>query len=156
MHIKILAIGKIREKYLQEAQKEYEKRLSRFCTLEIIELQAEEILDESLSEKYKKLEGERILKHIKDNSFIITLEIKGKSFSSEALAQEIKSISAQGHNEILFIIGGANGLDIEVSKRADLKLSFSKMTFTHQLMRIILLEQIYRCFKINANESYHR
>ena len=156
MHIKILAIGKIREKYLQEAQKEYEKRLSRFCTLEIIELQAEEILDESLSEKYKKLEGERILKHIKDNSFIITLEIKGKSFSSEALAQEIKSISAQGHNEILFIIGGANGLDIEVSKRADLKLSFSQMTFTHQLMRIILLEQIYRCFKINANESYHR
>jgi len=156
MNIKILATGKTREKYLQEAQKEYEKRLSRFCTLEVLELQAEEILDESLCEKYKQLEGERILKHIKDNSFVITLEIKGKSFSSETLAKELKNIASQGNNEIIFIIGGANGLDSEVSKRADLKLSFSQMTFTHQLMRIILLEQIYRCFKINANESYHR
>lgn len=156
MNIKIIAIGKIREKYLQEAQKEYEKRLQKFCSLEITELTAEEILDENSCDKYKKLEGERILKHLKDNSFIITLEIKGKSFSSEALAEEIKTLSAEGHNEIVFIIGGANGLDREVSKRANLKLSFSQMTFTHQLMRIILLEQIYRCFKINANESYHR
>lgn len=156
MNIKIIATGKTREKYLQEAQKEYEKRLSRFCTLEIVEISAEEILDEKLSDKYKKLEGERILKHIKDNSFVITLEIKGKTFSSEEFAKKLNDISSEGHNEIVFIIGGANGLDNEVSKRANLKLSFSTMTFTHQMIRILLLEQIYRAFKINNNESYHR
>ena len=156
MNIKIIAIGKIREKYLIEAQKEYEKRLQKFCSLEIIELSAEEILDETLLGKYKKLEGERILKQLKDNSFVITLEINGKNFSSEEFAQKIKNIACEGNNEIVFIIGGANGLDSEVSKRANLKLSFSAMTFTHQLIRVILLEQIYRAFKINANESYHR
>ena len=156
MNIKIIAIGKIREKYLQEAVKEYEKRLQKFCSLEIIELQNEEILDESNSDKYKKTEGERILKQLKDNSYIITLEIKGKTFSSEDFARKLKDIAAEGNNEIVFIIGGANGLDSEVSNRANLKLSFSPMTFTHQLIRVILLEQIYRGFKINANESYHR
>lgn len=156
MNIKIIAIGKIREKYLQDAVREYEKRLQKFCSLEIVELSAEEILDETLSGKYKKLEGERILKNLKDNSFVITLEIKGKNFSSEEFAQKIKEIATEGNNEIVFVIGGANGLDIEVSNRANLRLSFSSMTFTHQLIRVILLEQIYRAFKINANESYHR
>ncbi|MBR6164248.1 23S rRNA (pseudouridine(1915)-N(3))-methyltransferase RlmH [bacterium] len=156
MNIKIVAIGKIKEKYFIEALKEYEKRLQKFCSLEIIELPPEEISDESMSEKYKKLEGERILKQIKDNSFVITLEIKGKALSSEGFAQKIKELSAEGNNEIVFIIGGANGLDNSVSERADLKLSFSPMTFTHQMFRVILLEQIYRAFKINSNESYHR
>lgn len=156
MNIKIIAVGKIKEKYLLEAVKEYEKRLSKFCTLETIEVNAENILDENEYDKYKFLEAQKILKHIKEQSFVITLEIKGKSMSSEDFAKTMKSISSNGQNETIFIIGGANGLDKSISNIANLRLSFSDLTFTHQLMRVILLEQIYRSFKINANENYHR
>ena len=156
MNIKIIAVGKIKEQYLKDALKEYEKRLSPYCSLSLVEVQAQEIRDESLCEKYKALEAEKILSQIKQNSFVITLEILGKQLSSEDFAEKLKQLSQEGYNEIVFVIGGANGLYKSVSERADFKLSFSKMTFTHQLIRVFLYEQIYRAFKIINNESYHR
>lgn len=156
MNIKIIAVGKLKEQYLKEAIKEYEKRLSPFCSFEIVEIQAEQIIDESLCEKYKELEAERILQTIKKDSYVITLEIEGKQLSSENFAEKIKEISNSGINDTVFIIGGANGLHRKVSTAASFKLSFSKMTFTHQMIRMILTEQIYRAFKINNNEKYHR
>lgn len=156
MNIKIIAVGKIKEKYSKEAIDEFKKRLGGYCSLSLIEIPAQEIKDDSLAEKYKELEGEKILAAIKPDSYVITLEILGKSLSSEEFAQKIKELSQSGHNEIVFIIGGANGLSPQVSQRADFKLSFSKMTFTHQLIRIFLYEQIYRAFKIINKESYHR
>lgn len=156
MNIKIIAVGKIKEQYLKDAIKEYEKRLMSFCSFSVVEVVAEQINDESLCEKYKEIEADRILQNIKQNSYIITLEIKGKSFSSEAFAQKIKDISNEGINDVVFIIGGANGLHKKVGDIANLKISFSQMTFTHQMIRLLLIEQIYRAFKINANEPYHR
>ena len=159
MNIKIIAVGKIKESYIKEAIEEYAKRLSTFCSLSLVEIPAQEIKDESLNEKYKELEAEKILQNIKPNSpntYVIALEISGKSLSSEDFAAKIKKISNEGFNEIVFVIGGANGLARSVSDRVDFKLSFSQMTFTHQMVRILLYEQIYRAFKINNNESYHR
>lgn len=156
MNIKIIATGKIKEQYLKDAIKEYEKRLSPFCSFSVIEVKPEEIIDETLSDKYKQLEGERILQNINKDAFVVTLEISGKGLSSEEFAEKIKNISNEGYNEVIFVIGGANGLDKIVSVRANYKLSFSKMTFTHQMIRLLLIEQIYRAFKINNNEKYHR
>ena len=156
MNIKIIAVGKIKEQYLKEAVKEYEKRLTPFCSFSVIEIPAEQINDESLSEKYKEIEAEKILNAVKQNSFIITLEIKGKMYSSEDFASKIQEIANEGINDICFIIGGANGLHSSVSDISNLKLSFSAMTFTHQMVRLLLIEQIYRAFKINAKEPYHR
>ena len=156
MNIRIIAVGKIKEQFTKDAIKEYEKRLSPFCTFSITEIQAEQILDDTLNEKYTEIEADKILQAIKPNSYIITLEIKGKMLSSEELARKIKDISNEGINDLTFIIGGANGLSERVSDKADFKLSFSKMTFTHQMIRLLLTEQIYRAFKINANEPYHR
>ena len=156
MNIKIVAVGKLKEQYLKDAIKEYEKRLTPFCSFSIIEVTAEQILDESLTEKYMELEASRIMQHIKKEAYVITLEIKGKKLTSEAFALKLKEIANEGTKELIFIIGGANGLDKSVSGRADFKLSFSDMTFTHQMVRLILTEQIYRAFKINSNENYHR
>ncbi|MGM9993147.1 MAG: 23S rRNA (pseudouridine(1915)-N(3))-methyltransferase RlmH [Candidatus Avigastranaerophilus sp.] len=156
MNIKIIAVGKIKEQYTKDTIKEYEKRLSSFCSFSVNEVQAEQILDETLSEKYKETEARRILQIIKPNSYIITLEINGKMISSEDFASKIKEISNEGINDVVFIIGGANGLSKSVSDKANFKMSFSKMTFTHQVVRALLTEQIYRAFKINANEPYHR
>ena len=156
MNIKIIAVGKIKEQYLKDAIKEYEKRLSPFCSFSVTEIQAEQINDEILSEKYKELEADRILQAIKQGSYVITLEILGKSLSSESFAEKIKEVSNLGVNDVVFIIGGANGLHSKVSNIASFKLSFSKMTFTHQMIRLLLTEQIYRAFKINNNEKYHR
>lgn len=156
MNIKIIGVGKIKENYLKSAIDEYTKRLSAYCSLSLVEIPAQELKDESLCKRYKDAEGEKILQNIKPNSFVITLEIKGKSLSSEEFADKIKELSQVGYNEIIFIIGGANGLAQSVCDRADFKLSLSKMTFTHQFMRLFLYEQIYRGFKINNNESYHR
>ena len=156
MNVKIIAVGKIKEKYMKEAIAEYEKRLSPYCSFSVVEVAAEQILDESLNEKYKELESDRLLQNIKTDSFVVTLEIKGKRFSSEMFAQKIKEISLDGINELIFVIGGANGLHSKVSERSNLKMSFSDMTFTHQMIRLLLVEQIYRAFKINANEPYHR
>ena len=154
--IKIIAVGKLKEQYLKDALKEYEKRLSAFCTFGITEIPAEQIIEESLSEKYKENEADKILQTIKPDSFVITLEIKGKKLTSEEFAQKIKNITNDGVSDICFIIGGANGLSNRVSAIANFKLSFSDMTFTHQMVRILLAEQIYRAFKINSNEPYHR
>ena len=156
MNIKIIAVGKIKEKFTQETIDEFKKRLGAYCSLSLIEIPAQEIKDENLAHKYMQIEGEKILSTIKPESYVITLEILGKMLSSEDFAEKIKNLSCEGHNEIIFVIGGANGLAKEVSARANFKLSFSKMTFTHQLIRVFLYEQIYRAFKIINNESYHR
>ena len=156
MNIRIIAVGKLKEQYFKDILNEYKKRLSGFCTFSVTEIAAEQIIDEILAEKYKELEADKILQALKQNSYIITLEIKGKKLSSENFAEKIKEISNTGINDISFIIGGANGLSKKISDIANFKLSFSDMTFTHQMIRILLAEQIYRTFKINANEPYHR
>ena len=156
MNIKIIAVGKLKEKYTKAAVDEFTKRLSTYCSLSLVEIPAQEIKDNNLAKKYMEIEGEKILASIKPEAYVITLEIPGKALSSEDFAQKIKQLSNEGHNEIVFVIGGANGLSSEVSTRANFKLSLSKMTFTHQLVRIFLYEQIYRAFKIINNENYHR
>lgn len=156
MNIKIIAVGKIKEEYTKAAISEYEKRLTNYCRLTIVEIPAEPIFDNNSYEKYKQIEGEKILSLIRPEAYVIALEIKGKSFSSEEFTQIINNISKEGTNELIFIIGGANGLSDKVLSRANLKLSFSKMTFTHQMAREILIEQIYRAYKILNGEAYHR
>ncbi len=156
MNIKIVAVGKIKEAFSKEWILEFQKRLSSYCSFSIVEVPAEPILDENLYEKYKIIEGERILAQIKPDSYVITMEIEGKIISSNELANKIKNISESGQNELVFVIGGANGLSEMVSNRADFRLSLSKMTFTHQMARVILVEQIYRAFKIINGENYHR
>ena len=159
MNIQIICIGKLKEKYWSEAISEYSKRLSRFCSLEIIELKEARLPDKAShaeEEAVKMEEGRSILKAIKEGTYVITLEILGKQLTSPELAAKIENLSLEGKNNIAFVIGGSLGLSEEVSKRANFKLSFSKMTFPHQMMRVILLEQIYRSFKINRNETYHK
>ena len=159
MNIQIITIGKLKEKYWQDAVKEYSKRLSRFASLEILELK-ESLLPNNASkadeEKVKIEEGREILKAIKDGTYVITLEILGKQLSSEELSSKLETLGIEGKSNIAFVIGGSLGLSKEVSDRANFKLSFSKMTFPHQMMRVVLLEQIYRSFKIIHNETYHK
>lgn len=159
MKITVVSVGKIKEKFFIDAINEYKKRLSKFCTL-IEEIVPDERADEDFSDKeieqVKSVEGQKILKKIKDSSYAIVLCIDGNQLSSTALADKISSLALNGNSDISFIIGGSNGLSDEVIKRADMKLSFSKMTFPHQLFKVLLFEQIYRAFKINANESYHK
>lgn len=147
--IKIICVGKIKEKFYREAILEYQKRLSKYTKLEIFEI------NDELEEIALKKEGENILKHIKDNEYVITLEIDGNSLASEEFAKKLDNTLMINSN-ITFVIGGSYGLDKVVKQRSNYKLSFSKMTFPHQLFRVILLEQIYRCFKINNNEKYHK
>ena len=154
-----MKITLITEKYLRDAIAEYSKRLSRYCKLEILEVadektpdQASEVVENSIRDK----EGERILKQIRDDMYVITLEIGGKMLSSEELAEKIDSLGIQGKSSIAFVIGGSIGLGEAVLKRSDYALSFSKMTFPHQLMRVILLEQVYRSYRIINGEPYHK
>ena len=159
MNIQIICVGKLKEKYWQDACAEYMKRLGRYCNIEIVELK-ESRLPENASpadeENVKKEEGASILKAIKDGTYVITLEILGKMLDSPQLAGKMDELALDGKSNIAFVIGGSLGLSAEVSKRSDYKLSFSKMTFPHQMMRVILLEQIYRSFKINRHETYHK
>ena len=159
MRITLVAVGKIKEKYLRDAVAEYVKRLGKYCKLEIIEV-ADEKTQERASETeemaVRSKEGERILKHVKEDAYVITLEIQGKQISSEELADKIEELGVQGKSHVVFIIGGSIGLGMEVIKRSDYALSFSRMTFPHQLMRVILLEQIYRGFRIINGEPYHK
>ena len=150
--IKIITVGSIKEKYLKEAIEEYKKRISRYTNIEIIE-----VSDEGLVEKEKaiKLEGNKIEKHISNKDYLITLEIEGKQLTSEDFANKIDQILIENSN-ITFVIGGSYGLSEEIKTKSNLHLSFSKMTFPHQLFRVLLLEQIYRAYKINNNESYHK
>lgn len=159
MNISIICIGKLKERYWVDAVKEYSKRLGSYCNLKIHELKESRLpanpspADEEL---VKVHEGEEILSQIHPGDWVVTLEIKGKKLSSEALADKIDSWGMEGHSDIVFVIGGSLGLSTEVSKRANAKLSFSDMTFPHQMMRVILLEQIYRSFKIIRHEPYHK
>ena len=159
MKITLITVGKIKEKYLKEAIAEYTKRLSKYCKLEIIEVADEKTPDnasETVEEQIRIKEGERILKYVKDDAYVVTLEIKGKQISSEELADKINSLGISGTSHIVLIIGGSIGLGQDVLNRSDYALSFSKMTFPHQLMRVILLEQIYRSYRIIHNEPYHK
>ncbi|MBR6584925.1 MAG: 23S rRNA (pseudouridine(1915)-N(3))-methyltransferase RlmH [Firmicutes bacterium] len=159
MNIQIICIGKLKEKYWTDAIAEYSKRLSRYCTLEIIELKEARLPDKASpadEENVKLEEGRSILKAIKDGTYVITLEILGKQLTSPELADKIQTLSIEGKSNVAFIIGGSLGLSAEVSKRADYKLSFSRISFPHQMMRVILLEQVYRGFKIIKNEAYHK
>lgn len=159
MKITIVSVGKIKEKFFIDAINEYKKRLSKFCTI-IEEIVQDERADENFSDKeieqVKTIEGQKILKKIKDNSYAIVLCIEGNQLSSTDLADKISNLAVNGNSDLCFVIGGSNGLSDEVISRADMKLSFSKMTFPHQLFKVLLFEQIYRVFKINANESYHK
>lgn len=150
--LKIISVGSIKEKYLQEAIKEYVKRLQKYTNLEIIEVK-----DEGLVEPQKaiELESSKIEKHLNNRDYIITLEIEGKEYTSLEFAEKINNILIENSN-ITFIIGGSYGLSNSLKEKANMHLSFSKMTFPHQLFRVILLEQIYRAYKINNNESYHK
>ena len=159
MNIQIICIGKLKEKYWTDAVAEYMKRLGRYCNIEIVELKEAKLpanASEADEENVKIEEGHSILKSIKDDTYIITLEILGKQLTSPELADKIEDLSLAGRSNVAFVIGGSLGLSAEVSKRADYKLSFSKMTFPHQMMRVILLEQIYRGFKIIRHETYHK
>ena len=150
---------KVKEKFYRDGIDEFKKRLSRYCKLEIIEVADEKTTEEASDTEIriiKEKEGERILKNIKDDAYVITLCIDGKQLSSEELADKIEKLGVQGTSHICFIIGGSLGLADEVIKRADFKLSFSPMTFPHQLMRVILLEQIYRAYRIINHEPYHK
>ena len=158
MNITLITVGKLKEKFFKDAVSEYLKRLSRFGKIEIIEIPDEKIPDnvsDKQAETIKIKEGANILRHIKDNSFFITMCIEGREFSSEELAAEIAGISMKtGH--ITIAIGGSLGLSDEVKKASKLRVSLGRITLPHQLMRVVLLEQLYRAFKINANESYHK
>lgn len=156
MNIKIIALGKIKERFLKDGIDEFLKRLTPYASFEIIELPAIEIKDENLTARVLEQEGEKILSHIKPQSYVITMEIKGKMFSSEEFAQKIEDLTNDGTSEIIFVIGSSCGISPTVSARANLKMSMSKMTFLHQFARLILVEQIYRAFKIIKGETYHK
>ena len=158
LNINIVCIGKIKEDYLKDAIKEYSKRLSRYCKLTILELPDEKIpdkLNESLSNEIKNKESNSILSHIKKDSYIICLDLTGKELSSEEFSKTLENLSLETSN-ITFIIGGSLGLSSDILKKAHQKICFSKMTFPHQLIRVFLLEQIFRGFKISNGETYHR
>ncbi len=159
MKITILAVGKIKEKFYTEAVNEYMKRLSRYCKLEILQVIDEKTAENSSAvemEIVKEKEAERLLKKIPESAYVIALEIHGKELDSPALAEKINALGISGISHIVFVIGGSLGLHKSVSARADYSLSFSKMTFPHQLMRVILLEQLYRSYRIINGEPYHK
>lgn len=159
MKITLLTVGKIKEKYFTMAIDEYKKRLGRYCKLEIIEV-ADEKTPHNASEHEEDIirakEGERLTKYIKDGAYVISLAIQGKQYSSEEFADKIDKLGINGVSHIIFIIGGSIGIDKDILKKSNELLSFSKMTFPHQLMRVVLLEQIYRAYRINAGEPYHK
>ena len=159
MNITIITVGKIKEKYLIAAVEEYSKRLSRYCKLNSIEVPDEKIPDNASGKEedmIKNKEGEAIFKYVKDSMYVIALAIEGKLLSSEELADLINDLGVKGDSNIAFVIGGSLGLSEAALRRANYKLSFSRMTFPHQLMRVILLEQVYRGYKIISGEPYHK
>ena len=159
MKITILCVGKIKEKYYRDAISEFEKRLSRYCKLEVIEVPDEQTPDgasEAIMNQIKDREGERLLAKIKEDAFISTLEIGGKKMNSEDFSKFLEQSAVKGRGQITFVIGGSLGLSKAVCQRSNAAVSFSDMTFPHQLMRVILLEQIYRGFRISHGEPYHK
>ena len=159
MKITLVTVGKIKERFFADAIKEYEKRLSRSCRLEIVQVADEktpEKASEAKARQIREREGERILAQLKEGAYVIALAIEGKMASSEELAKKLEKLGITGKSQVVFVIGGSLGLSEAVLKRADEQLSFSRMTFPHQLMRVILLEQIYRSYRIIAGEPYHK
>lgn len=159
MKIKLICVGKVKEKFYVDAIKEYSKRLGAYTSLEIVEVPDEKTPDkasEAINLQIKEKEGNAILSKIKVNDFVMLLDIKGKMYSSEELSQTLENYMIDGKSEFIFIIGGSLGVSQQVKQRANALISFSKMTFPHQLMRVIFLEQIYRSFKIMKNEPYHK
>ncbi len=159
MNINILCVGKIKEKFYSNAIDEYSKRLSKYCSLKIVEVADEKTSEDSSDNEMtiiKDKEGNRLLKHIGERDFVIALSIEGHAFDSVSFSNYIADLQLKGNSTIDFVIGGSLGLSKEVIKRANYEISFSKMTFPHQLMRVILLEQIYRAFRIMKNEPYHK
>lgn len=159
MKISIVCVGKIKESFYRDAMAEYGKRLGKYCRLEILEVSDEKTPDGAgalLEEQIKEKEGRRILEKLREDAFVCTLEIDGKKLSSEGFARWMEKLAVGGTSHITFVIGGSLGLHESVSRRADLRLSFSDMTFPHQLMRVILTEQIYRAFRIIHGEPYHK
>ena len=159
MNITLITVGKIKEKYYRDAIAEYAKRLSRYCKLDIIEVADEKTPDkasEVVEEQIKQKEADRILKNIKDDTYCIALAIEGKKMDSVTMARHVEQLGLMGKSNLAFVIGGSLGLHKSVLQRADEKVSFSDMTFPHQLMRVILLEQIYRCYRIINGEPYHK
>lgn len=159
MKITILAVGKLKEKYWKQAIAEYEKRLRAYSKIEMIEVpdeKAPETMSDKEIEQVKEKEGQRLLAKIKPQATVITLEIQGKMLSSEGLAKELQQRMTQGQSDFVFVIGGSNGLHQDVLNRSNYALSFSKMTFPHQMMRVVLIEQVYRAFKIMRGEAYHK
>ena len=159
MKITVITVGKIKEKYFTAAIAEYAKRLSKYCTLNMIEV-SDEKAPETLSDKemtqIKDKEGQRILSKIKEAQFVVTLEIKGKQLTSEGLSEMMAGLGLEGNSDVVFVIGGSLGLSDIVLKRSNFSLSFSKMNFPHQMMKVVLLEQIYRGFRIMKGEPYHK
>lgn len=159
MNIKIIGVGKLKEKYLKQGIAEYAKRLGKFCKFEIVEVpdeKAPERLSAAEMEGVKEKEGERILAKIRDKEYVYALAIEGKERSSEEFAQEIAQLTTYGRSDITFVIGGSLGLSPAVLKRAETKISFGRFTLPHQLMRLVLSEQIYRAFMINNGSPYHK
>jgi len=159
MKITIITVGKVKESYFRGAIEEYSKRLSKYCKLDIVEVSDEKTPDkasETEEMQIKAKEAERILKYVREDAYVIALAIEGKQLDSEELAEKLEKLGVQGKSHIQFIIGGSLGLHQSVLSRADYKLSFSNMTFPHQLMRVILLEQIYRSYRIINHEPYHK
>ncbi|MDT2814639.1 23S rRNA (pseudouridine(1915)-N(3))-methyltransferase RlmH [Vagococcus carniphilus] len=159
MKIKIIAVGKLKEKYLKQGIAEYEKRLGKYCKFEIIEV-PDEKAPENLSElemiQVKEKEGQKILAKISDNDYVFALAIQGKEITSEGFANQIDQLSTRGTSSFTFVIGGSLGLSEEVMKRSDAQISFGRLTYPHQLMRLILTEQVYRAFRIIKGEPYHK
>ena len=159
MRITLLAVGKIKEKYLVQGISEYAKRLSRYCKLEIVEVADEKTPDkagDAVEAQIKETEGRRLLKYIREGDYVVALAIQGKMLDSIELSKLVENLGIQGESSLVFVIGGSLGLSDEVMRRADYLLSFSKMTFPHQMMRLILLEQIYRVYRIMMREPYHK
>ena len=157
--VTVLCVGKLKEKFYADAAAEYIKRLSRYCKLEIIEVADEKTPDnasENAEEMIRQKEAERLLKYIREDAYLITLEIGGKQLTSEEFSEKIEKLGIQGTSHIIFVIGGSIGIGKAVLEKSDYALSFSKMTFPHQLMRVILLEQIYRGYRIMSGEPYHK
>lgn len=159
MKITVLCVGKVKEKFFTDAIKEYSKRLSRYCKLEIVEVADEKTPDgasELIVSQIKEKEAERMEKYLPDSAYVIALAIEGKKLTSEKLAEKIDSLGISGTSHLVFLIGGSLGMSDRLLKRADYLLSFSDMTFPHQLMRVILLEQVYRSYRIIHGEPYHK
>ena len=159
MKIKVVTVGKLKEKYLKDGIAEYSKRISRFAKLEMIELADEKTPDrasESENQKILEIEGQRILSKVGDRDFVIVLAIEGKTFSSEEFSKQLEEASIKGFSTLTFIIGGSLGLAQDVKNRANLSISFGRLTLPHQLMRLVLVEQIYRVFTIQQGSPYHK